>query len=81
MITPDDPGDDKARHLRAIYRDVGEAGHATVAAEFDRLYPGEDRQMLAHILTSAWTEGRELAGQRYDRTAQCWRDAEGNRVD
>lgn len=72
---------DHAPHLRALYRKHGEAGHAIVAAEFDRLYPGEDRKLLAHILKSAWTEGRELAGQRYDYVGQCWRDSEGKRVD
>ena len=87
--TPDDveavlsaPDEAKARHLRQLYRDNGgEKGIAMVNAEFDRLYPGEDRLLLAHILKSAWTEARELAGATYDTGTRSWRDDAGNRID
>lgn len=69
-----------ARHLRALYREHGEPGYRLVKAEFDRLFPNGGAR-LDQILVNAWKEGRELAGQRYDRTAQCWRDTEGRRVD
>lgn len=70
-VSPADSHEDKARHLRALYRRNGgeRASAAVVGAEFARLFPaGEAR--LDHILVSAWTEGRELAGWTYDHASQ-----------
>jgi len=69
-MTITDGPDDRPRLLRAIYREVGEQSYAPVAAECDRLYPGEDRPLLANILQSACAEGRELAGWRCDTAVQ-----------
>lgn len=65
---------------------VDQAGQAEqwrmVKAEYGRLYgdagSGHD---LSRILTSAWTEERELAGQRYDYNRQAWFNADGSRAD
>jgi hypothetical protein len=66
--------------LRALYREVGEAGIAQVQAEHRRLYPsGEPR--LDQILAGAWKEGRELAGETYDYGRQTWRDPDGKPID
>jgi hypothetical protein len=68
---------DPHARLRALYRQHGEPGYAIVKAEYERLgltIP------LDHILKDAWKEGRELAGQTYDYTAQSWRDKDGNRI-
>lgn len=71
--------DDKARHLRRLYRQRGERGSAAVQAEYNRLFPEADVR-LDQILVSAWKEGRELAGWTYDNTAQGWRRADGSAV-
>lgn len=70
----------KARHLRALYREHGEAGYPHVRAAHERLFPTGDTR-LDQILANAWQEGRKLAGQSYDYAGQCWRDREGARVD
>lgn len=77
-MTPADSPEAKARHLRALYREHGEAGYALVKAEWERSGLTEP---LHHILATAYPEGRELAGQRYDYGSQCWRDREGVRVE
>ena len=72
-----------AREFRRIYRQHSSDGtpwHDT-KAEFARLFgrwpdPGE----AEHLVTLAHIEGRELAGQSYDYTSQCWRDERGERV-
>lgn len=81
MTNPSSPFDDKARHLRAMYRKVGEAGRDKVQDEYRRLF-GEDRprEELSQILVNAWIEGRELSGQRYDVTMQQWIGADGEVV-
>lgn len=83
LIGPEAEFDTKARHLRALYRDSGgEPSFPRVKAEYHRLFPGErDKYELAQILSTAWTEGRALAGHTYDSGMQCWRDADGNRID
>lgn len=52
-----------------------------VRAGFERLYgrpsiAGE----LERILTTVWTEGRELAGQSYDYARQAWIGPDGERI-
>jgi hypothetical protein len=78
-LTPASPYEEKARHLRALYREQGEAGVAVVREKFDRLFPEGDAR-LGQILVNAWIEGRQLQGQTYDTTQQCWRDREGRPV-
>lgn len=52
-----------------------------VSAEYERLFGARSTDgSLEKIITNAWTEGRELAGQRYDYQQQCWLDADGKRV-
>ena len=52
-----------------------------VKAEFARLYPGENEDLLAHIISTAWVEGRTLAGETYDYQRQAWRGRDGAVVD
>lgn len=71
-----------ARHLRRLYRqNYDQAGQALVKAEYRRLF-GEDRPRLelAQILSTAWTEARQLAGWSYDMNVQTWRRADGSPV-
>jgi hypothetical protein len=69
-------GNDKGGHTLdgATYF---EPGFAQVRAEYERM--GLDVP-LDSILTSAWTEGRENAGWRYDGQRQNWRRADGSVV-
>ena len=60
-MTPDDPYEDKARHLRELYRSGGERGYPDVRREYERLFPDYEVE-LDRILMSAWREARELAG-------------------
>lgn len=81
-MTPDAPFETKAAHLRQMYRrNGGERSRAMVAVEHRRLF-GEDRPRLelSQILTSAWTEARELAGWTYDMTNQRYHRADGSPV-
>jgi hypothetical protein len=64
-------------HLRALYRQLGEPGFPQVRAEYERM--GLDVP-LDSILATAWTEGRENAGWRYDSQRQNWRRADGSVV-
>lgn len=44
-----------------------------VRVEYERLYGEPTRDgALERILTNAWIEARELAGERYCHTAQKW---------
>jgi hypothetical protein len=79
---PHDSFEDKARHLRRLYRqNGGECSRDLVRAEYRRLFgEGRPRDEFAQILTSAWTEARELAGWFYDMGVQAWLRADGSRV-
>ena len=79
MIGPDAPAEDKARHLRWLYRQTGGEKSAQVGPEYERLFP-EREIRLDHILVDVWNEARRLAGWTYDRTAQGWRRADGSPV-
>jgi hypothetical protein len=76
QVEPGDPYEDKARHLRELYRSGGERGYPDVRREYERLFPDYEVE-LDRILMSAWREARELAGWSYDMDAQ--RLAEGRR--
>jgi hypothetical protein len=76
--------DDRARRLRAFYRDSTRRGEPWIATkEHFRTLFGRDpaRGEAEQMVVNAWTEERELRGERYDVGAQCWRDREGKRVD
>lgn len=79
MIGPEAPAEDKARHLRRIYRQTGGEKSAEVGPEYERLFPTGELP-LDHILVDVWREARELAGWTYDRGEHCWRRADGSRV-
>lgn len=73
----------KPLQLRAFFRQSSNRGEPWTAtkAEFERLFgrppeSGEAEQMV----TRAWIEERELAGQTYDIGMQDWVDAEGEVV-
>lgn len=52
-----------------------------VRTEFERLYGRPSaRGELERILTTVWTEGRELAGQTYDYARQAWIGPDGERA-
>lgn len=78
-MTPDAPFEDKARHLRRLYRQTGGEKSVEVRPEYERLFPERDVR-LDQILVSVWKEARELAGWTYDKTAQGWRRADGSPV-
>ena len=79
MIDPAASAEDKARHLRRLYRQSGGEKSVEVRPEYERLFPGGEFP-LDHILVGVWREARELAGWTYDREAHCWRRADGSRV-
>lgn len=79
MIDPTAPFDDKARHLRRLYRQTGGEKSVEVQPEYERLFPERDVR-LDQILVSVWKEARELAGWTYDRQDHCWRYPDGSRV-
>jgi hypothetical protein len=64
--------------LDAIQQD---ARWRTVKLEFLRLYPDEGQDLLAHIISSAWVEEKELAGLRYDSGRQQWLNRDGSRAE
>lgn len=68
---------DPATHLRSLYRQLGEKGISQVRAEYDKLGLTTP---LENILSTAWIEGRELAGWKYDTDIQNWRRADGSVV-
>ena len=52
-----------------------------VCTEYQRLFgePSTDGTM-ERMLTYAWVEARELAGQWHDKKTMCWRNADGSRL-
>jgi hypothetical protein len=52
-----------------------------VKAEFQRLYPDGSQELLAHIISTAWVEEKELAGLRYDTGRQQWLNRDGSRAE
>ena len=53
---------------------------ALVSEEYRRLFQPPRPGGLEHILTSVWTEARELRGERYDRSRQAWVTPAGTMV-
>mgnify|MGYP001206612137 CR=1 FL=1 len=97
MIGPDAPFEDKARHLRALYRQHRPSarwrGNKLVIDQAEQalqmqLVEGEFGRLfpagdarLDLILVDAWTEARKLAGQTYDYSRQTWVGPDGKAVD
>ena len=95
-MSPDAPFEDKARHIRALYRrhKPGQrwSGNKLIVdqaqqAQQTRIVQAEYERLfperdvkLERILVDVWIEARQLAGWTYDRAAQGWRRADGSPV-